>query len=47
MVKRKDEDVVETDVVETEEEYVYPYGEHQVHEALVDIDKRLKKLEPK
>lgn len=25
----------------------YPYGEMQVHEALADLDRRLKALEPK
>lgn len=30
-----------------DETYEYPYGEAQIHEALTDLDKRLKALEPK
>ena len=30
-----------------EKDYEYPYGEMQVHEALEDLDRRLKALEPK
>ena len=30
-----------------EKDYEYPYGNKQVHEALEDLDRRLKGLEPK
>ena len=30
-----------------EKDYEYPYGDKQVHEALEDLDRRLKGLEPK
>lgn len=42
--KMEDESEVEVETEAVEDDYVYPYGEHQIHEALVDIDKRLKKL---
>jgi hypothetical protein len=30
-----------------DETYEYPYGDLQLHEALADLDRRLKALEPK
>ena len=30
-----------------EKDYEYPYGDKQIHEALEDLDRRLKALEPK
>lgn len=29
------------------DDYEYPYGDAQIHDALADLDKRLKALEPK
>lgn len=29
------------------DDYEYPYGDAQTHEALADLDRRLKALEPK
>lgn len=30
-----------------DDDYEYPYGDAQTHEALADLDRRLKALEPK
>ena len=34
-------------MAQMEKDYEYPYGDKQVHEALEDLDRRLKGLEPK